>query len=342
MIARALLALAAAGALAGCVAAAVVVPVAAGGMLGRKVIRGDGDVKAAAPAETADGATLLPAGSALPAPPGAMPAATPVAASSAVPPGMQYLYGSGEAAATSMQTWRALVRHVADKALRRPKESVVLAADATLAAPKWTPCGKKPPAVVFDVDETVLLNLGFAYDSARGTADTPERRDAWERTGADKVVATPGASMALQALRTMGVEVVFNADRSAANADATAAALDGAGLGPAKHGETLFLRGDDDASASKDKRRRAIAAHYCVLAMAGDQLGDFSDLFDASQGPAARRAETLSTPVNARFGAGWFLFPNPVYGTALKGGTEDVFPQDMRWTAPSAATATKE
>ena len=336
MIRRAVLLLAAAGSLSGCIAA-VAAPIAAGGVLGRKVIRGDGDRnedRGERAQQSADGATMLPPGSALPTPPGATPAANPVAAPPAVPPGMQYLYGSGEAAAASMQTWRALVRHIADKALRRPKESVVLAEDATLANPKWIPCGKKPPAAVFDVDETVLLNLGFEYDTAQGHAYDPARWDAWEKTGADKVVATPGASAALQSLRTMGVEVVFNTNRSAANAEATAAALDAAGLGPAKRGETLFLQGDDGAGSAKDQRRRTIAARYCVLAMAGDQLGDFSDLFNAQQSTAGRRAETLSTPVNARFGAGWFLFPNPVYGTALKGGVDDVFPQDMRWSPP--------
>ena len=331
MIARAVLALAAAGTLSGCVAA-VAVPVAAGATLGRKVLKKHDEPRETT-APRSGRLTLLPPGSAMPTPLDA-PAAPPVAAPPAVPPGMQYLYGSGEAAAASMQAWRALVRHVADKALARPKESVVLAEGATLAAPKWVPCGKKPPAAVFDVDETVLLNMGFEYDTAQGHAYDPERWDAWERTGIDKVVATPGASAALKALRTMGVEVVFNTNRSAANAGATAAALDGAGLGPAKHGETLYLQGDDDAGAAKDKRRAAIAARYCVLAMAGDQLGDFSDLFNAQQGPAGRRAETLSTPVNARFGAGWFLLPNPVYGTALKGGTDDVFPQDMRWAPP--------
>lgn len=332
MIRRALLALAVAGTLSGCVAA-VAAPIAAGGMLGRKALKGRGERPEPAQ-QSADGVTLLPPGSALPAPPAATLAPNPVAAPPAVPPGMQYLYGSGEAAAASMQTWRALVRFVADQALRRPKDSVVLADGATLATPKWAPCGKKPPAAVFDVDETVLLNLGFEYDTAQGHTYDAARWDAWERTGADKVVATPGAASALQALRTMGVEVVFNTNRAAANADATAAALKSAGLGEARHGDTLFLQGDDDAGALKDKRRAAIAARYCVLAMAGDQLGDFSDLFNAQQGPAGRRAETLSTPVNARFGAGWFLFPNPVYGTALKGGVDDVFPQDMRWSPP--------
>jgi len=329
----ALVLLGAGAALSGCVAA-VVAPVAAGATLGRKAVRGEKrpDLAPAEPGPTLT-LTLLPPGTAMPVPTDAAPAPTAAPpAPAAVPEGMQYLYGSGEAAAASMQAWRALVRHVADKALRRPAESVVLAEGATLARPKWLPCGKKPPAAVFDVDETVLLNLGFEYDVAQGRPYTPERWRAWERTGGAKVVAVPGASTALAAIRTMGVEVVFNTNRT--DAEATAAALAGAGLGAAKHGETLFVQGDDANGSSKDGRRRAIAERYCVVAMAGDQLGDFSDLFDAQQDPAGRRAETLSTPVNARFGAGWFLLPNPVYGSALKGGVDDVFPQDMRWSEP--------
>lgn len=252
-----------------------------------------------------------------------------------VPPGMQYLYGSGEAAAVSMQAWRGLVSFVARQVAAPPADSVVLAPDATLAAPAWVPCGTKPRAVVFDVDETVLLNLGFEYDVATNPAPYSDARwEAWERTGADKVAAAPGARSALRAIRAMGVTVVFNTNRSAANADATRAAIEGAGLGPAVHGDTLYLQGDDTAGAKKDGRRAGIAAKYCVVAMAGDQLGDFSDLFNAGLAPAARRAAVLAEPIVTRFGAGWFALPNPVYGTALKGGPDDVFAQDKHWAAP--------
>lgn len=333
-------ALAAGLALQGCIAAAVVAPVAAGATLGRKAIRGDRADAARDPRSREgkdDDVTFLPAGSALPAPDGSTP--QPVRpAPLAVPGGMQYLYGSAEAAASSLQAWRALVRHVADKTLARPKDSVVLSADASLARPAWVPCGSKPPAAVFDVDETVILNLGFEYDAARGNDFSAERWAAWERSGGAQAVAVPGAAKALEALRTMGVTVVFNTNRTAANADATAALIAATGLGSAVHGETLFLSGDDDTGTHKDARRTKIAERYCVLAMAGDQMGDFSDLFNAGQGPALRRAEALSAAINGRWGAGWFLLPNPVYGPAMKGGFDDVFPQDMRWAPPVEAT----
>ena len=250
-----------------------------------------------------------------------------------VPPGMQYLYGSGEGAAISVQAWRGLASYVAARVRARPVDSVVLDAGSTLAAPRFVSCGNKPLAAVFDVDETVLLNLGFEHNEALNPQPYDERRwQAWERTGAARVLPVPGAVEALGVLRALGVAVIFNTNRSAANAADTEAALNGAGLGPARHGETLFLAGDDANGSRKDGRRAVIAGRFCVVAMAGDQLGDFSDLFNAGLAPASRRATTLAPPISARWGAGWFVLPNPVYGTALKGGVDDIFPADRRWT----------
>lgn len=268
-----------------------------------------------------------------------VPVAKPATPTPVVAPGIQYLYGSGEAAAASQQTWRAIVAHVARQVALPPQDSVVLAPDATLLAPKWVPCGTKPKAVVFDVDETVLLNAGFEYDESRhpGRPYDDKRWQAWERTGGSNVLATPGSVGALGAIRQLGVTVIFNTNRSAANADATRAAIEGAGLGAAVHGETLYLAGDDAMGSKKDGRRAMIAAKYCVVAMGGDQLGDFSDLFNAGLTPAARRAAVLGEPLNRVFGAGWFTFPNPAYGTALKGGIDDIFAPAQRW-APAEAT----
>ncbi|CUS43782.1 MAG: HAD family acid phosphatase [Pseudomonadota bacterium] len=249
---------------------------------------------------------------------------------------MQYLYGSGEGSAISVQAWRGLTDYVTAQVSKRPVDSVVLASNATLAAPSFVPCGKKPFAAVFDVDETVLLNLGFEYSDAVNPRPYDEARwQAWEKTGADKVAAVPGAVQALTALRELGITVVFNTNRSAGNAAQTSAAIDSAGLGPAVHGDTLFLAGDDATGSKKDSRRAAIAAKYCVIAMGGDQLGDFSDLFNAGLAPMPRRGATLAAPVAAKWGAGWFVLPNPVYGSSLKGGFDDVFPADKRWAEPA-------
>ena len=278
-----------------------------------------------------DGQTLTITGmTALPSPGGAAVAA-PVAPAGA-PAQFQYLYGSGEGAAISVQAWNDLVRYVRDTVKARPADSVVLAPGATLSDPRYVACGAKPYAAVFDVDETVLLNLGFEYDAVGGRAFDQKRWDAWERTGMTQVAAVPGAKMGLDALRAMGVTVVFNTNRAVGNAAQTKAAIEGVGLGPARHGETLFLAGDDAGGSKKDGRRATIARRYCVIAMGGDQLTDFSDLFNVGLTPGQRRAAVMAAPIAGRWGAGWFVLPNPVYGSALKGGVDDIFPPAVRWT----------
>lgn len=264
---------------------------------------------------------------------GALPARAPSrpAVPVAPPDAMQYLYGSGEAAALSMQAYAALLDHVRAVVAHRPVDSVVLAKGSDLGSPAYIPCGDKPLAAVFDVDETVMLNLGFEYHVAKGGKGYDAAAwDRWEKTGARYNVAVPGAVSALNALRAMGVTVVFNTNRSAGNAAGTVAALKASGLGDAVHGTTLFLQGDDDMKGRKDGRRWMIADRYCVVALGGDQLGDFSDLFNA-KAPFAWRREAAAETTARLWGHGWFVLPNPVYGSGLKGGFDDLFPTDKRW-----------
>jgi 5'-nucleotidase (lipoprotein e(P4) family) len=247
------------------------------------------------------------------------------------PDGMQYLYGSGEGAALSMQAFAALLDHARGAVAHRPVDSVVLAQGSDLGSPVYVPCGDKPFAAVFDVDETVMLNVGFEYYVAKGGRGYDAAAwDRWEKTGAAYNVAVPGAVYTLDALRGMGVTVVFNTNRSAANADATVAALKATSLGNAVHGTTLFLQGEDDMKGRKDGRRWTIADRYCVIAMAGDQLGDFSDLFNAKASVGQRRNMATETAAQL-WGHGWFVLPNPVYGSGLRGGFDDLFPMDKRW-----------
>jgi predicted secreted acid phosphatase len=139
----------------------------------------------------------------------------------------------------------------------------------------------------------------------------------------------------LRAIRAAGVTVIFNSNRQAANAAQSAAAIEGAGLGPARHGETLWLQGDVAPGSGKDPRRAAIASRYCVVALAGDQLGDFSDLFNVrSLSVPARREAAGSAPFARLWGNGWFMLSNPVYGPSIRGTFDEVFPPDKRWSDP--------
>jgi 5'-nucleotidase (lipoprotein e(P4) family) len=276
-------------------------------------------------------ATTTPPAPAAEAAPPAVAAAEP-----RVPSGMQWLYGSGEAAASSLQAYDAFRDHVLAAARSRPAQSVVLEADSTLDTARFVPCGDRPPAVVLDVDETAIQNLGYEYDEAvRGRSYDAQIWNRWEQTGANFVAAVPGAAEALRSIRAAGVAVIFNSNRLAANAAQNEAALNAAGLGPARRGENLFLQGDFAPGSGKDPRRAAIAQRYCVVAMAGDQLGDFSDLFNARTLAVPERRRAAATGPFARlWGNGWFMLSNPVYGPSLRGTFDEVFPADKRWSDP--------
>jgi 5'-nucleotidase (lipoprotein e(P4) family) len=318
--------------LSGCVVAALPVVAAAG--IGNQALGQDGHKRKARKqarnvpvtvVATPDRTLKVP-GAAAPLPPG-------------VPPEMQYLFGSGEASAISLQAYRALwiYLHLEIGTLRDKTQvsSVVLARGSTLTSPIFDRCGKRPLAAVLDIDETALLNLGYeSYAARHGATYDQGRWTRWEETGAGKVVAVPGAADTLAAARREGITVIFNSNRSIATAAQTAAALEGAGLGPAVLGDTLWLR-DEGAPSGKDERRWKIAERYCVVAMVGDQLGDFSDLFNTPDNSVrTRRNATSETLLAPLWGAGWFV-PNPVYGSALKGGIDDVFPADKQWADPA-------
>ncbi|MEZ0244277.1 MAG: 5'-nucleotidase, lipoprotein e(P4) family [Sphingomonas sp.] len=355
-VALAALMLGSASMLSGCIAAAIAVPLAAGGAVARKQMTGS-DERAAERERLAPQPTTTPTPVAdippfrvvgvvqgpMPTPGGPTPVLAGEEKPRTPPAGMQYLYGSGEGAAISLQAyqqlWSYLSARVQDRKAGLEIRGAVLSKEGTLEVPKFVPCGKKPLAVIFDIDETVVLNLGYEADDAQRGGPYDDRRwKRWEQTGADKVAPVPGAVETIEGARRAGITVVFNSNRSEANAAQTIATLEAAGLGTAKLGDTLWLRGDGANSSGKDARRWEIAGKYCVVAQMGDQLGDFTDLFNPGGVPVPiRRNMASQTMIAAMWGNGWFLLPNPVYGTGLHGGIDDIFPQDKRWTDPGEA-----
>jgi 5'-nucleotidase (lipoprotein e(P4) family) len=255
------------------------------------------------------------------------------------PTGQQWLYGSAEGAIASVQVYKALTDYVLAQvkvdpaATRMPYRQTILASQATPDMPRFDDCGNKRFAAVFDADETLIWNVGsMRYMAEQGKDFDPAIWDQWEKSGEGKALAMPGAIEALRAMRDAGITIIANTNRTTANAKGTEDTLRAAGLGEFKHGETLYLMGDDDTGSSKDARRAAIAARYCVIAMAGDQLGDFSNAFNAKGISVADRKKLAANPaISSLWGNGWFLFSNPVYGPSIRGGYDEIFSPDTKW-----------
>lgn len=258
----------------------------------------------------------------------------------AAPDPLRWTYGSGEAAGASIQAWRALADYAIAAAARRPSRSVPLGLPGAPGGVATTACEGKPPAVILDADETAILNVGYEYWLARGHPGGAAAFDRWAETGAAQTRPVPGAVTGIRRLRQAGIAVIFNSNRPASAAAGTIRAIEAAGLGRAAHGDTLFLVGDDPLGSNKDGRRQIVAERFCVLALGGDNLGDFAHtLNDPAQTVQQRRERAARGEIAQLWGNGWFMIPNAAYGAWQKGAVGEVFPPDVRWEPRAPAIA---
>ncbi len=185
--------------------------------------------------------------------------------------------------------------------------------------PKW-----ERPAVVMDLDETVLDNSAFQTFLYRQRLEyTDELWADYEASYPQDVTLIPGAKSFINTASRLGVAVVYISNRSERYRKATESALVRLRVMPAGGGERLYLK---PAGASSDKaaRREAAAARYNVLMYFGDNLRDFSESFTAAKLPADARPEDYLKAIQRRatqvdeaachWGVDWFVLPNPVYG----------------------------
>jgi 5'-nucleotidase (lipoprotein e(P4) family) len=175
-----------------------------------------------------------------------------------------------------------------------------------------------PTAVVLDIDETVLDNTVYQARLLRDRAVyNAATWGAW--VGAGKAEAVPGAREFIAKARSLGHTVFYITNRDCTTpaptaADpcpaktATAANLVALGIDPAPDPQRMLLRGErpDWNNSNKTSRRAFIAANYRIVALVGDDLGDFVE----PQHYASDRAR-----IEPRFGQTWFLLPNPIYGS---------------------------
>jgi len=194
--------------------------------------------------------------------------------------------------------------------------------------------GKLPPAVILDIDETVLGTLPFqAWLVKNDRRFAPISWHAWVSEASAEPV--PGALDFVRYAMQKGVTVFYLSNRAYRGAFDTNANgqidpgeeqvdlepftisnLVRVGLLPQKNVSNegaVLLRGETGADgrikkgwASRDKatRRESLSSDYRVVLIMGDNLNDivgeeFHDVLDSNR---------------ARWGRSWIVLPNPVYG----------------------------
>lgn len=231
-----------------------------------------------------------------------------------------WMQTSGEYEALARQTWATASRRLAD----------------AVSDPAWTALLEQgegyerlPTAVIVDVDETVLDNSPYA---ARLIEDHESYTDAsWGRwVNEAKARAIPGAAEFARSASELGVTVFYVTNRAASLEDGTRRNLLAMGF-PVGGDTDLLLLKDERPGWGSDKttRRTFLAQNYRVLLLAGDDLNDFmSGVRGVSRAERARLVELHGD----RWGTGWFVFPNPTYGSweaTLLDGLERPSPEDV-------------
>ena len=191
--------------------------------------------------------------------------------------------------------------------------------DQALTAPGWTAAPKEqtgayqtlPPAVILDIDETLLDNSGYqAWMALKDTTFDPKTWNAYVNTVSS--VAIPGAVEFSKYAAARGVKVFYVSNRTAEEEPATRKNLEKFGFPlDDKLDTVLMAREQPDWGSAKGTRRAHVARSYRVLLNVGDNFGDFVDEY---RGTEAERLKVLEEHKD-RWGREWIMLPNPSYGS---------------------------
>jgi 5'-nucleotidase (lipoprotein e(P4) family) len=195
--------------------------------------------------------------------------------------------------------------------------------DAALADPEWdaldpaertNPARGLPPAVIVDVDETVLDNSPYQARLIRDGREYDEVSwDAWVQQKAARPV--PGAVEFARAASARGVTMLYITNRAEHLGAPTLENLRAAGL-PVKDDSVFlglgsFVEDCEQEGSEKLCRRLWAGRNYRILMQFGDQLGDFAQI--SVNTPNDRAA--LFERHRSWFGERWWMLPNPTYGS---------------------------
>lgn len=156
----------------------------------------------------------------------------------------------------------------------------MLLADPPSLDPELKRCGNLPPAVLIDLDPGNGLLPLVSSDSA-----------------------SPELARYLGLLRERGVTVYWISGHAPNAASQIRQRLVASGLDPSGTDPLIVTR---FAGESKQARRYGLGDSNCLLAIMGDQRGDFDELYDYVLDPI------MAAPLEEHVDHGWFLAPPPL------------------------------
>ncbi len=163
-----------------------------------------------------------------------------------------------------------------------------------------------PKAIITDIDETVLNNSPYeAHQTLQGKDYESASWTEW--TAMAKADTMPGAYSFLKYASAKGIEIFYVTNRDESERGVTLKNLQKFNF-PNADNEHIFLR---ESISSKEPRRKNIESTHSVVMLLGDNLPDFSFLFDVKN--SGERLQNVNA-VSSAFGNKFIVLPNVTYG----------------------------
>jgi 5'-nucleotidase (lipoprotein e(P4) family) len=177
---------------------------------------------------------------------------------------------------------------------------------ARLRLDAYKPSTKKTLAIITDLDETLLDNS--KYQATQSLQNKDYDAESWlEWTNKGKADTVPGSASFFKYAASKGVEIFYITNRSEKERQSTLWNLQLYEL-PNTDEAHLFTRA---TTSSKEERRQKVLADHEIVLLVGDNLADFSSLFDKKTTAERLKNTNIS---QADFGSKFIILPNPVYG----------------------------
>ena len=167
----------------------------------------------------------------------------------------------------------------------------------------------KPKAIITDLDETVFDNSPYAVKRALAGKDYDLTSwQEWTTLGIADTMA--GACSFFKYASSKNVEIYYITNRLEEEREGTTKNLQRYGFPFADKDHLLLkLKG---GTSSKEVRRQTVAATHEIVLLLGDNLADFSPLFDDKKPSDVRNATVMQN--TTVFGDRFIVLPNSNYG----------------------------
>ncbi len=169
----------------------------------------------------------------------------------------------------------------------------------------------KSLAVVVDIDETMLDNSPFETTLIKGGNF---QKGWYEWTKKASARALPGAVDFANYAKSRKVEIFYITNRDSSERKSTLQNLENVGF-PYTTDDHLLTRNDMSYStgntSSKAGRRAKVAEKHEIILLLGDNLNDFSEIFEDRHVNNGKEAVEKN---RESFGKKFIILPNPMYG----------------------------